>query len=544
MKSVLIDPGGKKDRFSAVCAALGLLLWGYGALAQIDSRNAATSGGSASTSSNYQAQGGFLNGLGIGFQSSANYGAGSGFSATIINPPHASGVPGNIVADEGASIEVTYDDLLTVTTVVDVDGDPITFTVEASSGTMLQNGSEIAQALVAPGESFTWEPPLESEDPDPFLIVTPNDGWVDISSPIEIDGLTTLEASLAISTDTSEVSESTDLDYGDAEVSADGTDQTYTISNTVTENASLFAEPGPASGLRSRTLGVNPLSRAVESLVISEIKISGLNPGDFQISGIQLPITLAPGESTTFVVTFKPAQAGERRADIEVFRQGSNRKLFGFGVRGRGNRPPTGGNDEVYRRPGLAPFRIPLADLLANDSDIDGDPVSFGGFSEPTSKNGRNLSLDGEYILYFPGAPDETPDDSFVYRVTDGRGATAPSVVWLRDAAIQGPGDGFRLRSIINRFGRTELSVIGELGHIYQFQYTEEFTEPFPIWTNLGTAVTATEAGALVRFFVEDLSSARRFFRVIDLPPAGNPGGGGPGGGGGNPPDGPPAGGN
>ena len=107
--------------------------------------------------------------------------------------------------------------------------------------------------------------------------------------------------------------------------------------------------------------------------------------------------------------------------------------------------------------------------------------------------------------------------------------------------AIQGPGDGFQLRAVINRFGRTELAVLVEQGHIYQFQYTEEFTEPFPSWTNSGTAATASADGELVRFFVEDLSSAKRFFRVIDIPPPGGTGGpGGPGNGGGNPPDGPP----
>jgi hypothetical protein len=500
-----------------------LLLFPLMSHSQLVSHGAWTSGSISSSSVNHSSGAGFSNGFSTANSISTPYLSGSGFVAVVLNPPHFTDLTGNIVAESGASVEVTFDDLVALTSAVDVDGDALVFHVIASNGELSQGGAVVAEAVVAQGESFDWSTPLESEDPDPYLTVTASDEWIFSETSVEVDAITTLEASLAVDTESGSVSESSSLDYGDAEVGASSNDQTYTISNTESANLLLVAEAGSVLGSRSLALGSRNFSRVVASLVISEIKIGGANPDDFVVSGVQLPFTLGPGESTTFVVSFAPGRAGDSRAEVEVFRQGSQRRLFGFGVKGRGNRPPTGGNDDIYRRPGLAPFRISLADLLANDSDIDGDPVSFGGFSTETSKNGRVLLYEGDTntILYFPGEADETPDDSFVYRVSDGRGATAPSVVWIRDAAILGPGAGLRLRSVLNRNGATELSVIGEEGHRYQFQYTEEFPEPRPSWTNLGTAVLAVENGALLRFIVEDLSSERRFFRVLDLPPTG-----------------------
>ena len=298
-----------------------LLLFPLMSHSQLVSHGAWTSGSISSSSVNHSSGAGFSNGFTTANSISTPYLSGSGFVAVVLNPPHFTDLIGNIVAESGASVEVTFDDLVALTSAVDVDGDALVFHVIASNGELSQGGAVVAEAVVAQGESFDWSTPLESEDPDPYLTVTASDEWIFSETSVEVDAITTLEASLAVDTESGSVSESSSLDYGDAEVGASSNDQTYTISNTESANLLLVAEAGSVLGSRSLALGSRNFSRVVASLVISEIKIGGANPDDFVVSGVQLPFTLGPGESTTFVVSFAPGRAGDSRAEVEVFRQ-------------------------------------------------------------------------------------------------------------------------------------------------------------------------------------------------------------------------------
>ncbi len=74
-----------------------------------------------------------------------------------------------------------------------------------------------------------------------------------------------------------------------------------------------------------------------------------------------------------------------------------------------------------------------LIDVLANDNDIDGDPLAIEAFEAETA-NGRVESDDGG-LRYQPNA-DFFGDDSFTYTVSDGNGGTDEAAVSVSVTAV------------------------------------------------------------------------------------------------------------
>jgi fibronectin-binding autotransporter adhesin len=69
-----------------------------------------------------------------------------------------------------------------------------------------------------------------------------------------------------------------------------------------------------------------------------------------------------------------------------------------------------------------------LVDVLANDSDPDGDPVSVLGFENPTDEGG-NVVLTGDDRLLYTPPTGFTGSDRFRYSITDGRGGADTALV-------------------------------------------------------------------------------------------------------------------
>ena len=114
--------------------------------------------------------------------------------------------------------------------------------------------------------------------------------------------------------------------------------------------------------------------------------------------------------------------------------------LFGSGLLGGGamvvddddlnpppaNRQPVANDDAVSTNSGTA-ISIPVSDLLDNDSDPDGDPLSI--IQVGTASNGTvTLSDDGTNVTYSPNDPFHGTD-SFTYSISDGNGGTATGTV-------------------------------------------------------------------------------------------------------------------
>lgn len=92
------------------------------------------------------------------------------------------------------------------------------------------------------------------------------------------------------------------------------------------------------------------------------------------------------------------------------------------------NRPPTARDDEFGVRSG----RSTVVDVLANDTDPDGDVLTIAKTSEVAESAGRLELIDGGRALQFTPAEQAAGTTSFRYTVDDGRGGVAEATVDLR----------------------------------------------------------------------------------------------------------------
>jgi len=92
------------------------------------------------------------------------------------------------------------------------------------------------------------------------------------------------------------------------------------------------------------------------------------------------------------------------------------------------NRPPVARNDDVGVRPG----RTTIVDVLANDTDPDGDVLTIARTSEIAEEAGRLDVIDGGRALQFTPADGAAGTVSFRYTADDGRGGVAEASVNLR----------------------------------------------------------------------------------------------------------------
>jgi hypothetical protein len=88
------------------------------------------------------------------------------------------------------------------------------------------------------------------------------------------------------------------------------------------------------------------------------------------------------------------------------------------------NNPPVAGADPGRSTTRNQPLSITIAELLANDSDPDGDSISIESFAATTAQGGTVSRPTPSSFLYTPAAG-FSGSDSITYVVTDGFGGTA-----------------------------------------------------------------------------------------------------------------------
>lgn len=453
-----------------------------------------------------------------------SYSGQSGPLAAVQNAPVVTDDRFNFLGLPGDSLEISYDDIAGLAGIVELDGETLTYFIEVAVGELRVGGSVTAAVILEGGGSFTWELPGDATIEEMIMSITAFDALAIASadSPIGVEDANAV--SFTVKLGDTVVDESNSSDLGDAEVAVGSVSAEYVICYDATSGSGAVAvglrRLGLEDTLDSPRLGLVPLRDPpprTGRTSISSIGLEGAAAGDFEISGLNFPLVMEPGETAAFTITFRPQSPGDRLASVSLGRPGRPGGFYSFGVEGRGNRPPTGGDDEVIRTLGLAPLKIRLADLLANDIDIDGDVVEFGGFVTDVSMNGRTLSLiDDEWMVYYPGVADETPDDSFVYRVSDGRGATAPSVVRILDrrsddvtgaieATVQlGPGPAVAIR------------VRGIPGRRYQAQFTNALTPPNTVWMPLGPPALASPLNGGFAITDPQPPPGQRIYRIVE----------------------------
>src|SRR4029077_2513136 len=90
--------------------------------------------------------------------------------------------------------------------------------------------------------------------------------------------------------------------------------QAATASLSVSSLSFLNQNVGTTSAAQPATI----TNSGSATLTISNIAITGTNPGDFSFTSDSLPISLAPAGTTTVQVTFSPTVSGNRSAVLGI----------------------------------------------------------------------------------------------------------------------------------------------------------------------------------------------------------------------------------
>jgi subtilisin-like proprotein convertase family protein len=152
-----------------------------------------------------------------------------------------------------------------------------------------------------------------------------------------------------------------------------------------------------------------------------------------------------------------------------------------------------------------ASVKVRTSELLANDTDADGDTLAIT--VSPTSANGGTIVVSGGWAIYTPAAA-FTSADSFTYTIDDGNGGTATATVTVDVKVDNGLSSNLSITSLGNHQYRIDGS--GIPGRTYRIQYSDT-ANPLN-WQDL-LSVTADSLG---RFGATDTSSGDlRFYRSV-----------------------------
>jgi hypothetical protein len=487
---------------------LTCFFWGIAVLGAVTESSGVFVPGFVEVSSGpIRSQGGFGGGLASGRFSSLNSSVSgqSGPLAAVQNAPVIRNERFNFVASLGDTLEISYDDIHSLSGIVELDGELLSFFVEATGGELRSGGNAVSVVALESGQRFVWQLPAAGTLNDLVLRVTALDSVAVTSSesPLGVEDANGILFTVTAQ-DLSVVDETITSDFGDAEVAVASISETYRIVNDTTlgnDGVALPIEVPSRSG----------------HFTVSSIDFGGSSSGDYQLGGVTLPLVLGPGESETFTVTFSPQDHGDRIASVGFARPGRPLGFFGFGVKGRGNRAPNGFDDEVLRPIGLEPLKIRLADLLLNDRDLDGDMVRFGGFPAMTTARGRSISLiNNEWMVYFPGVEDEIQDDSFVYELNDGRGASSTTVVTIRERGPSDSAGAIEATVLVGPGQPVIITVRGIPGQSYQAQFTDQLEPPNTVWNNLGPSTTASSLNGGFQITDPQPPLGQRIYRIIE----------------------------
>ncbi len=172
------------------------------------------------------------------------------------------------------------------------------------------------------------------------------------------------------------------------------------------------------------------------------------------------------------------------------------------------NHPPTTVQDIVQRNPN-GDVKVQVAALLSNDSDPDGDPVSFVGVSS-NSVAGGSVSWSGNWVYYLPPIG-YTNSDAFTYTVSDGLcGPPATGTVLVQVMTPLGPSHNFTIQALPD--GSLRLLFAGIPGWTYRVQFADAL--PPTNWLDLAVR-TADTLGVYELIDAPPTNAPSRFYRSV-----------------------------
>lgn len=169
------------------------------------------------------------------------------------------------------------------------------------------------------------------------------------------------------------------------------------------------------------------------------------------------------------------------------------------------NTPLVAGADTIQRWPTNG-VKVSLAALLSNDTDADGDTVTFVSVTN-ASPNGATIVRLGNWIYYTP-AVDFTNTDSFTYTISDGHGSTVTGTVTVAIKVDNVPSPNLVITSLGGNSYRVSLS--GIPNKTYRLQFSDGLTPAD--WQPL-TTITTDAFG--YGEYLDTTGAAQRYYRSV-----------------------------
>jgi hypothetical protein len=167
--------------------------------------------------------------------------------------------------------------------------------------------------------------------------------------------------------------------------------------------------------------------------------------------------------------------------------------------------PPVAG-PYTLTRTGTNGAKVSIAALLSNDTDADGDPITFVGASAASASGGTVTSSAG-WLFYTP-PPGFTNTDSFTYTISDGFAAPVTGVVTVNLRIDKVPSSNLTITSLGN--GSYAVQGDGLPGYTCRLQSADD--AGLAHWQDLAT-VTADANGLFL--FIDTNGGSWRFYRSV-----------------------------
>ena len=184
-----------------------------------------------------------------------------------------------------------------------------------------------------------------------------------------------------------------------------------------------------------------------------------------------------------------------------------------------GNKAPVAGADSVYRSAGGRVVKVLLSDLLANDTDADGDALSIDSV-QTALPDGASVKLMEPYVVYM-ALPGTASAGSFEYVLSDGLGGhRVTNTVPVTVVSGAGQDEPARPLTAVTDKGDVVLTWIGVARRNYKVQFSTSQQAPYT-WNDHTTPAvyTAARTGALGVFRHQEpmTTGPVRLYRAIPM---------------------------
>lgn len=256
---------------------------------------------------------------------------------------------------------------------------------------------------------------------------------------------------------------------------------------------------------------VAPASSASTSFALHNtgsgpLEISGLSTtGDFSVSGLTLPATIAPGGQATITIAFAPTVSGVKNGTLTITSNGSAAQPYTIDLTGLANTPPAFSGMSISVVQGDS-NSIQEPKILLRASDAEGHVVGITGLLQSTSAQGGTISRSGGKISY-RAAPSYVGADAFTVLLSDGF-STTEAVIQVNVTAD--PGLNPNNPPAITMDGSIpSVSFFGIPGRTYGIQRSTDLTT----WTQIGTA--SALAGGRVSYADNSPPPGAAYYRIV-----------------------------